>query len=170
MPEKGCTLVHGERFNPITKKLHTAFIKETGIEISFGLFKNIIETNNDLIGKAISTEPEGVQLPLIGYICVSKYKQRREKPAIDYINTRKQGRPIPLLNLHTFGYIHYIKWFKVGSRVPNLYIWKFQPLRKVKRGLAKEIKSGKQFFEWNTSDLWHSSKLERMFNKKFKKD
>ena len=168
MPAKGSSLTTGERYNPLCKELWKDFMLDSGINISYEDFKNIIWTTNELMREAIADEEAGIELyEGLGHIVVTKYKS--SKVPIDWVNTRKLGKRIPLLNLHSFGYIHHIKWFKMGVRFQNRYIYKFKPYRLLSRAVAANVKGGKKYFKWENSDFWSSTKMERTFSKFFKK-
>ena len=167
MPSK--PLLVGKRFNPITKNLRKRFIEETGEEVDFRTFCKIIHTTNLIIKNSIIEEEAGVKLPeSLGNIIVVKYKSK--KVPTDWVNSVKFKRKIPLLNLHSFGYIYHIKWFKIGVRCANIYIYKFIPYRILKRGVAKSVKSGKKYFKWENTDLWSTTKLERRYEKYLQKN
>ena len=169
MPAKGTSLKHGERFNPLNKQLWKAFVEETGIQIDYATFRSIIWTTLDIMRESISGEEAGIELyENLGHIVVTKYKSKKQ--ATDWVNSKKLGRKIPLLNLHSFGYVHHIKWFKMGTRFRHRYIYKFEPYRILKREVARQIKSGKKYFKWENSDFWSTTKMDRTFQKFFKKD
>src|SRR5688572_19566701 len=143
MPSKNTTLENGPRFNPLNKELYNKFVETSGINIDFKTFVNIVRTTNDIIRKSVAEEEAGVKLPEnLGIIVVTKYKSA--KIPLDWVNTLKFGTKVPLLNLHSFGYIHHIKWVKVGVRCANEFIYKLQPYRILKRAVAKNVKEGKK--------------------------
>jgi hypothetical protein len=169
MPAKNSTLKTGKRFNPITKKFYKDFVFETGIEISYETFKSIILTTNELLREYAADEEAGIELyEGLGHLVVTKYKSKKQ--SIDWVNTKKLGKKVPLLNLHSFGYIHHIKWFKIGVKFKNSYIYKFQPYRLLTRKVASNVLKGKKYFKWENSDFWSSTKTERTFSKFFKKN
>lgn len=168
MPSKGSTLVYGKRFNPLNKELYKKFIEDTCINVDYDTFVKIIRTTNETIRKSIVTEEAGVKLPEnLGSIIVTKYKSN--KVPLDWQKTVQYKTLVPLVNLHSFGYVHHIKWFKIGVKCANNYVYKFQPYRLLKRDVAANIKNGKQYFKWENSDLWSSTKMERRFEKFYKK-
>lgn len=167
MPAKNSGLKCGERFNPLNKSLWKEFVKESGIEITYEMFREIIWTTNAIICDAAANEEAGVELPeLLGHVVVTKYKST--KVPVDWVNSKKLGKKIPLLNLHSFGYIHHIKWFKMNAIFKNRYIYKFQPYRSLSRMVAANIKKGKKYHKWENSDFWSKTKLARVFNKFYK--
>lgn len=168
MPSKNCGLKYGDRFNPLNKELYNKFIEETAINIDFKTFLTIVRKTNEIIKESIIEEEAGVKLPEnLGHIIVTKYKSKRI--AWDWYNTLKYNTKVPHLNLHSFGFIHHIKWFIIGVKCANVKIYKLEPYRILKRGVAKSIKEGKKYFQWENSDLWSSTKMERRFEKFYKK-
>ncbi len=169
MPSKGSKLTVGNRHNPLGKKLYKQFIDETFINIDYETFCNIIKTTNTIMRNSVIEEEAGIKLPEnLGNVIVTKYKSK--KVPTDWINSIKFQKKIPLLNLHSFGFVHHIKWFRIGMICANKHIYKFVPYRILKRGVAKSIKDGKKYFTWENTDLWSSTKMERRFNKIYKKD
>lgn len=169
MPAKNCTLRDGERYNPLTPKLWKAFKKKTGLDIPYLTFRDVIWNTNQLIADAIADEEAGVELPeQMGNIVVTKYKSK--KVPTDWVNSKRLGKKIPLLNLHSFGYVHHIKWFKVNMKTQHKFIYRLKPDRKLSRKVAANIKARKKYFEWTDTDFWHDSKLDRSFYKFYKKD
>jgi hypothetical protein len=169
MPAPGSKLVHGKRYNPLNRELYKKFIKETCINIDFKTFVNIIRHTNEVMRKAVVEEEAGIKLPQsLGTIIVTKYKSNRVP--WDWKATMEHNMKVPLLNLHSFGYIHHIKWFKMGVKCANNFIYKFQPYRMLKRDVAKSIKEGKKYFKWENSDLWSTTKMDRRFEKFYNKD
>lgn len=167
MPAKGKTLIHGERHNPLNKELYNKFIDRTGINVDFDTFKNIIQHTNGIIRDAISEEEAGMRLPeRLGTVIVTKYKSK--KTPWNWVETLRLKKMIPHVNLHSMGYICHIKWFKMGVTFSNNFIYKFVPYRSLKRKVAKNFKEGKQYFKWENSDLWSSTKMERRFIKFYK--
>lgn len=166
MPAKGSKLKCGERYNPLNKKLYKQFIKETEIDIDFETFKTIIKDTNQMIHDAIAEEEVGVKLPEnLGNIVVTKYKST--KVPTDWHNSKKLNKYVPILNLHSFGYVHHIKWFTIGV-AHHIYTYKFIPYRTLTRKVSQLIKSGKKYFKWENTDFWSSTRMERMFNKFYK--
>jgi hypothetical protein len=168
MPAKGCRNKYGERYNPLTKKLWERFKEATGIEIEYLVFRDIIWTYNEEVALGV-TDEAGVEMPEgMGHMVVTKYKSK--KTPVDWVNTVRLGKKIPLLNMHSFGYIFHIKWYKMGMRVANKFIYKFKPYRSLQRQVAANVKAGKKYHPWNDSDFWSTTKMERTLNKFFKKD
>lgn len=165
MPSKGFTY---SRNNVLSKTLYDKFIEDSGIDISYATFREIILESNQTIFDIICNDAEGFKIPEnMGYWVVTKYKSK--KKATDWINSKKYKRAVYLTNLHSFGYIHHIKWCKFAiARFKFANIYKFEAARFLKRKVAKNVKEGKAYFNWQNSDFWSTSKLDRMYNRKYK--
>lgn len=86
----------------------------------------------------------GFKLPLnLGYIAVDKFKPSKRSVAIDWINTRKFGKVIPLLNFHSLGYVYKIKLYK-NTKIKPLQVYQMASHRIIKRMLANNIKNTKK--------------------------
>lgn len=173
MPSKNTPGKFGKKFVPLNPSLWRRFMRETGVEIEYNTFKRIVNTNTQNIVESIINEPEGVQLPEnMGCIVITKYKinANRKKRNLDFVNTLKLGKNVPLLNLHSFGYVYNIRWYKNEVKVKNLKLFSLYKARPLKRGVAKAIKAGANFFQWSASDLWNLTRLERRFNKHYKNE
>jgi hypothetical protein len=169
MPAPGTTLVYGKRFNPLNRELYKKFIKETCINIDYDTFVKVIRRTNEVIKDSIVEEEAGIKLPEnLGHIVVTRYKSKRIP--IDWKKTRELKIKVAHVNLHSFGYIHHIKWFRMGIVCANNFIYKFEPYRFLKRAVAAKVKEGKQYFKWENSDFWSSTKMERRFEKFYKKN
>lgn len=140
MPVRSIDRYHGKHLF-IGQALWRKYIKETGDQISYRDFVNIVDTSIEEVKKWVLREPIGFQLhPHLGNIAVNKFM-----PAPDYktyINTALG--PIVNYNLHTGGYIFKLQWFHArtthASKQPY---WFFDACRSFKRALAVVLKSGK---------------------------
>ncbi len=88
-----------------------------------------------------------VNLPnRLGNLSVVKSKQhlenliRKNKCALDWINSKKYKKKIVNFNDHTDGYIYRFVWRKSNANAKNVYEYKFIPCRALKRELARYIK------------------------------
>lgn len=156
MPALNTHYTTGKRDLVIDKEFYEQFIKETNAKIDYATFREIILESNKLIADIIVNDDTGFKLPeQLGYLVVTKY-QSNKKP-IDWINTRKFKRPIYLTNLHSFGFVHHIKWFK--KYAANLKLkesYRIEPCREFKRNVAASVKSGKQYHVWQKSDFYNN--------------
>lgn len=166
MPSKGTKYLSGKRDLVFDKNFYNSFIKETNIDIDYKTFKNIIIESNKEIANIIINEDTGFKLPYdLGYFVVTKYKSKK-KP-LDWKNTLKLNKKIPLLNIHSFGFIYHIKWFKRGSMKTIKFknCFKAEFCRDVKRSVSKNIKNGIVYHEWSNNDFWSPRLIKKIFNK-----
>ncbi len=165
MPSLGTSYLTGKRDLILDKKFYQDLRESTGLEIDDKTIRKIILSSNQEITDTIVNYEEGFKLPEnLGYIVITKYKS--SKKPIDWINTVKLKRKILLTNLHSFGYVHHIKWFKNGlTTFAFREIYKFVPVRLFKRAVSKQIKSGKLYDTWSTSDFWNRTGiLRKLYN------
>ena len=162
MAAKGSKFKIGNRTSTMNKELYHRYVEDTKSTIDFDTFKKIINTCNDEVINCILDDISGFKLPYnLGYIVVTKFKGRYTKP--DYKNTLIYNKTIPLLNLHSFGFIYRIAWFKSTNAKgmysnSRLFPYKLNFNRIFKRALAKKIKAGKSYDSWKPSDFWSVNK------------
>lgn len=156
MPAKGKGLNSGPRDLIIDRKFYKQFIEETKIDIDYDTFRSTVIESNKLIADIVVNDDTGFKLPeQLGYLVVTKYTSKK-KP-IDWINSKKLKKTIYLTNLHSFGYVYHIKWFK--KNVANLKLkesFRIEPCREFKRNVAASVKSGKQYHIWQKSDFYNN--------------
>jgi hypothetical protein len=162
MPAKGSKLKINNRESTISKEIYSQYVEKYGDLVDYKTFKKIIQTCNLEITNCVLDDISGFKLPFnLGYIVVTKFKGRYTKP--DYKNSKIYNKTIPLLNLHSFGFIFNIKWFKTNAKGiysnSKLYPYKFNFHREFKRALAKKIKSGKVYDSWVASDFYSKNRL-----------
>lgn len=165
MPAKNTTYKTGKRNLIFSKDLFDTIRKELNSDISDKEIRDIILDSNKVMSDIVSDSDDVLKLPEnLGYIAVTKYKSK--KRPIDFHNTRLLKKTIPLLNLHSFNYIHHIKWFKRSdSQFGIKKVYKLEPTRELKRSVAKNCKAGKLYSEWNHADFWNINKISKKFKK-----
>jgi len=129
----------------ITRKSYKEFIKKyPSSNISYETFIKVLLESNVSIKEFILTNELGFKLPNnLGYIAVDKFKPSGKFKAIDWPNTLKFGKHIPLTNFHSFGYTFKIKYYK-NPKIRPLEGYDMTSHRLIKRELAKKVKEGKQ--------------------------
>lgn len=138
---------------------------KSGLDISYEEYKKIISESNLEISNIILENELGFKLPLnIGYIAVTKFKQKDNYIVTDWANTRKFNKVIPQLNFHSMGHMYKIKLFKNNKLVP-FRVYFMQAHRSLKRRLAAIIKKGKSNY-LNLDNSYFTSKFN--INKIFK--
>jgi hypothetical protein len=172
MPAKGSVYKTGKRFQPLNKEFYKRFIKDTSVDISWEDYKKINLDAYSEIMNCVLEDVSGFKLPYsLGYLCVSLINFKTKSNPVDPVNSKKFKKKIFFTNLHSFGKRYCLKWFRFNESFSNsMYHYKFEFAREMKRGLAKLIKSGKQYNHWSNSDFWSISKLERSFSKIYKND
>lgn len=164
--KKSVGLRLGERYNPLNRELVKAFRKKTGNKTQFELFKTIVWETCALYADSIANYPEGVELPEgMGYVVVTKYKPRDS--ACDVVNSVRYRKFVPHLNLHSFGWMYKIRWYRVGTRIRNDSVYWLSSARSLRQLVSQSIKGGTKFFRWNREDFYSSTKLERTYKKFF---
>lgn len=116
-------------------------------DITYKDFVTILKSSNKAIRGVILENPLGFKMPYnLGYLAVDKFKPSKLHPPIDWVTSRKLGRKIPFLNLHTFGYCFSVKLYP-NPRIKPLQIYKMATHRILKRMMAKNIKAGKEYLQ-----------------------
>jgi hypothetical protein len=113
--------------------------KDTHFDLVQGEYKFLIKL---LLKEALKDIQEGnsFKLPLnLGELYI--YKKRQKRKPIDWQNTKKYGKYIYHLNLHSDGLIFKYKWNKSKARFINKSIYDFRPSRKNARALAALAKA-----------------------------
>lgn len=158
----------GAAKNKVTGRL--GFINHTGYklfkkahpstDISYQDYIAILKESNECIKQHILTNELGFKLPQsLGYVAVDKFKPSKRHVAVDWINTRRLGKLVPLTNMHSFGYVYKIKLYK-NERIRPLLAYKMDAHRMIKRELAQNIKQEKQ--NYITIDRSYYSKRFRI--------
>lgn len=83
-----------------------------------------------------------------GHIKVRKRRQTSDR--IDFKKTRELGKTIYFTNMHSNGYYARFKWYKSKVYLQNKNMYKFVPVRAMKRLLAKEIKDNNTILNYTT--------------------
>lgn len=165
MPAKGSSWKTGPRNLILCKEFYDTVRQQTKLELSDKEIREIILESNKEMANIVANSDDVLKLPEdLGYIAVTKYKSK--KRPVDWIATRKVGKRVLALNLHSFDYIYHIKWFKTsGGKFGIKKVYRLEPTRLLKRTVAKNVKIGKTYHTWDVSDFWNMSKLYNRINK-----
>lgn len=133
------------RINYIKREEYNLFIeKYPSSEVTYDEFITVLKESTNVIKNQILDNPLGFKLPHnLGYIAVDKFKPNKKFVAVDWVNTRKLKKLVPLTNFHTFGHTYKIKLYK-NSKVKPLFAYNMDAHRLLKRQLAKCIKENKR--------------------------
>ncbi len=132
------------RVDYIHRFTYKAFLKKyPDTPVTYNQFVEILKLSNNVIGEYIIENPLGFKLPYnMGYLAVDKFRPGKKHFSMDWAATRKFGKPIPNLNLHSFGYVFKVKLYK-NNRLKPFLLHKMDAHRFLKRRIAQKIKSGK---------------------------
>lgn len=121
-------------------------------KITYQEYKEILTYYNTSILEHILETGEIVYLPWgIGGVSITKFKSKIRKKTIseghevytyniDWQETKKQGKYVYHLNLHTGGYRYKWYWSPKGSRIKFSKIWNLVIWRTMKRELPRRLK------------------------------
>lgn len=139
-------------FRTASREAYDKFcIQNPNVGISFDSYKKILYTyNSNLINYCLETG-EKVKFPYgLGELIISKYKSPKyktdnagvERPnlAINWVETKKQGKYVYLLNAHTDGYKYCWMWNWYKSKLKYAYVWRFAIARVHSRNLTVYLK------------------------------
>lgn len=167
MPARGKGLKIGRRTSSLDKELYEAFKLDSGIEIEYSVFKEIIYAGNKLLHNYILDTVDGFKLPmLMGFLAVTKFKMRSDTETVNWESTNELDnvKHIPFTNFNTYGDIFYIKWFNSGlTNFRNSKVYKFSATREMKRNLCKKIKGGKLYSYFRNKDFTPLNKMEKYY-------
>lgn len=133
------------RVSYIKRQEYNLFIKKYPTSgITYIDFINILKGSNMVIKDQILDNPLGFKAPYnLGYFAVDRFKTSKKFVAIDWVNTKKLGKVVPLTNFHSFGHAYKIKLYK-NPKMVSLFVYKMDAHRLLKRQLAKYIKEEKR--------------------------
>lgn len=130
------------RVNYLNREGYLQFIKKyPKSDIIYEQYIKILKYSNTEIRDCILNYELGFKLPYnLGYVAVDKFKPSKKYIAVDWVNTKRLKKMIPLTNFHTFGYTYNIKIFK-NPRSKPLEGYLLKAHRKINRMIADKIKN-----------------------------
>lgn len=151
MPAKGTSLRNGNRYNPINKTTWESFKLDSGIDITYAEWVDIIHAGNAHYSHKIVNNSMGVKFPeYLGYVGTTRYKPKVGRRRIDWGKSNKLGTRVYHTNFHSSGYESRIVWITdADSTCRFLSIYKLVPDRNMSRATAPLIKDGKVYNELN---------------------
>lgn len=130
--------------------LYKAYVEYTdpALVVDKATFKAILNDYYAEVGELLLAGQE-FQLPTaLGNIRIIKYKHDGNTITTDWINSKKYGKLIENLNLHTNQFKYKFLWTKATANTALLKGYRFMANRSLKRKLAKCIKEFKyDYFE-----------------------
>lgn len=134
--------------------------------ITYEQFISVLKTSTIKIRSHILENPLGFKLPFLGYVAFKKFKTSKKFFAVDWINTLKLKKRVPLTNFHTFGHAFKLEFFKNPSIKP-LMAYKLKAHRLLNRMSGQIIKSGKApYIELDRNYFSKRFNIENYINKK----
>lgn len=139
-------------YRTASKESYDKFCQDNpSVEITYDKFKEVIYTYNSLLVTHMLETGEPIKFPFgLGEVVVNKYKPKRYRidnhgverinMPIDWAETKKQGKHIYHLNMHTEGYKFYWMWNYWKSRIKHAWMWKFEMARVNSRLLKTYLK------------------------------
>ena len=127
--------------NPSSKEAYSRFVKETGAkDISYKLFKRIVEiTNKKILDKAM-TGRYRVRLPKLGILKLIKVKPTKLLKKIDWGRYKKDGVYTTYKNYHTEGYMYRVFFYLYEKKVIPFGFYNFKLARVAQRTITSKIK------------------------------
>jgi len=139
-------------FRTASKECYEKFCTQNpDVTLSFEDYKKILYTyNSNLITHLLETG-DVMKFPYgLGELVVNKYKPKKYKKykdgnekinmAVDWVETKKAGKYIYLLNAHTDGFRFYWLWSHLKARIKAAQIWRFNLARIHSRMLKTYLK------------------------------
>ncbi len=119
--------------------------------ITYEQYIEVLKESNKAIRDHILDNPLGFKLPYnLGYLAVDKFKGLKNYVAVNWKESRRLKRLIPLTNLHSFGFFFKIKIYP-NPKIKPLQVYKMNPHRLINRALNLRIRAGNEYLEIDRS-------------------
>lgn len=140
--------------------------KYPNTHINYNTFITVLKESTKTIRDHVLDNPLGFKLPYnLGYIAVDKFKAKKSYVAIDWVNTKRLGKHVPLTNLHSFGYMYKIKFYP-NLRILPIKNYALDAHRVMKRMLAYIIKNDiHQYINIDRSYYSRRFRIDNLINK-----
>lgn len=117
--------------------------KTMPIEVSYGLYKRVLDEMCNVILEHVLDRSEGFKMPCgLGFIQVGKYRPKTLSPqslSVDYKTSKEYDKKIYHLNEHSDGYKYRLYWSKIPRTFAERYKYQLGFVRQNKRKLAQLI-------------------------------
>jgi len=117
--------------------------KTMPIEVSYGLYKRVLDEMCNVILEHVLDRSEGFKMPYgLGFIQVGKYRPKTLSPqslSVDYKTSKEYDKKIYHLNEHSDGYKYRLYWSKIPRTFAERYKYQLGFVRQNKRKLAQLI-------------------------------
>lgn len=150
------------RYTVLNKDLYKNYCKASKRDISYSLFKNIIEDYNSEICEEVVANRNGVKLPaMMGIMALCSFKPRKKVP-LNWGQIETHGLKIKDLNLETNELVCKIVYSVYSSkyRFKNFHIWRFEGYRGFKTKVSKAFRLNYNIYK----RMDNKSRVSKMFN------
>lgn len=134
------------------------FSKQTCCEISYELYKLILDEMCKIILNDLFERSEGFKMPYgLGYIQIVKYKPKHlnnKSLSVDYKASKEYNKKIYHLNEHSDGYKYRLFWSKIPKTFIDRYKYQLCLVRQNKRKLAQLIFNKHDYININDIQLY----------------
>lgn len=138
--------------------MYKPFIQETGIDITYDVFKSILTECNDTILDILQDQSDGFKMPAgLGYVRIVKYRPKTmtdKSLSVDYKSSKEYNKRIYHLNEHSNGYKFRLYWSKLPQTFADRYKYQLCFTRKNKRDLAQLIFNKHDYIDINDIQIY----------------
>ena len=132
--------------------------KTIPIEVSYSLYKRILDEMCKVILEYVLMRSEGFKMPYgLGFIQIGKYRPKNlndKSLSVDYKASKEYGKRILHLNEHSEGYKYRLYWSKIPRTFPDRYKYQLSLVRQNKRKLAQLIFNKHDYIDINDVQLY----------------
>ena len=132
--------------------------KTIPIEVSYSLYKRILDEMCKVILEYVLMRSEGFKMPYgLGFIQIGKYRPKNlndKSLSVDYKASKEYGKRILHLNEHSEGYKYRLYWSKIPRTFPDRYKYQLSLVRQNKRKLAQLIFNKHDYIDINDIQLY----------------
>ena len=132
--------------------------KTIPIEVSYSLYKRILDEMCKVILEYVLMRSEGFKMPYgLGFIQIGKYKPKTFTPqslSVDYKASKEYDKKIYHLNEHSDGNKYRLYWSKIPRTFPDRYKYTLSLVRQNKRKLAQLIFNKHDYIDINDIQVY----------------
>lgn len=129
------------------------------IEVSYLLYKRILDTMCSVILEHVLERSEGFKMPFgLGFMQIGKYKPKSltsKSLSVDYKASKEFDKKIYHLNEHSDGYKYRVYWSRIPQTFPDRYRYQLILVRKNKRRLAQLIFNRQDYLDINDIQIYN---------------
>lgn len=140
------------------RDMYKDFVKQTDTDISYELYKLILQDMCKVILEYLFEASEGFKMPYgLGYIQIVKYQPKTlssKSLSVDYKSSKQYDKLIYHLNEHSDGYKYRLYWSKVPKTFIDRYKYQLCLVRANKRKLAQMIFNKHDYININDIQIY----------------